>query len=91
MENWKTAETFQRAEFRTRRLTAAKSLDETEDLLDFAIALRDSRPGLRRIDADHPSAGAPTETVSIAGHRGTVELDLPANSVMFLELRSIDR
>jgi hypothetical protein len=38
--NWKTAEKFQRAELRTRRLTAARSLDEAEDLLDFAIALR---------------------------------------------------
>ena len=41
---------------------------------------------VRRIDSNHPSAEAPSETVNVSGPRGTIDLDLPANSVMFVDL-----
>ena len=42
---------------------------------------------VRRIDANHPSAEAPAESVSVPGPRGTIDLVLPANSVLFVDLR----
>ena len=43
---------------------------------------------VRRLDATHASAETASETVGVAGPTGTIELDLPANSVAFLDLRS---
>jgi len=42
---------------------------------------------VRRIDAAHGSAALPSETITVDGPRGTLEVDLPANSVAFVDLR----
>lgn len=41
---------------------------------------------VRRLDAAHASAEAPTETVAVTGPEATLTLTLPPNSVLFLDL-----
>jgi Glycosyl hydrolases family 39 len=43
---------------------------------------------VRRLDANHSSADTSTETVSVDGPRGTIALELPANSVAFVDLHA---
>jgi glycosyl hydrolase family 39 (putative alpha-L-iduronidase) len=43
---------------------------------------------IRRIDAGYASAESPSELVAVSGPSSVLELDLPANSVLFLDLQS---